>query len=289
MKLLVFGPTGAMGTALEEACRVARIDFTGIPHVDADVTDADRVADIIRGQRPNAVVNCVAMIGNGPCEAAPARAFDVNANAAYYMAGACAELGAAFVQPSSHAVFDGTKDGPYTEDDLPRPVNIYAGSKLAAEQFALGLCAHAYVVRLPTLFGPRRNAGAGFADKMFGRLRAGQTVKVAADKIDSPTYTMDAAGRILEILAGGLPSGVYHVANDGAVSYHEFIRRLAELAGCRGQVVACRDADFPAPGRKPLRTAMRSVKLPPMRRWEDALADYVGRLENVPPGPGGRS
>ena len=162
---------------------------------------------------------------------------------------------------------------------MPNPTNVYGVSKLAGEIFAgNGLNEH-YIVRFPTLFGPRRNDSLGFVDKMMRIMEDGKNLTVAADKIDSPTYTIDAAKQVLDLIKEKKPFGVYHVVNKGNPSYHELISELGNMMGYCGEVALGKDSDFPALAQKPLKTAMSSMKLPSMRGWKEALKDYVTQKE----------
>ena len=275
MKVLLFGSQGAVGTALETVCQRRGIECVSLRRADADVTVASAVIESVHTHRPDIVVNGAAIIGIKVCEDDPLNAFVLNALAAHTMAQVCEAANIVFIQPSSHAVFSGEKLGYYTEDDPVSPLNTYAITKHAAEQFALFGCRRSYVVRFPTLFGPRRNAALGFADKMLDRLVRGETVRVPTDKIDSPTYSLDAASALLDLVIARRPFGVYHIANAGAVSYFDFVRRMAELVHVRGEVHPALDREFDSGGRKPLRTAMLSVKLDPMRPWDMALTEHL--------------
>lgn len=275
MKILLFGSSGMVGTAVEVVCDEAGVYCVGLNHADIEITDTVAVESAIDSYRPDVVVNSVAIVGIPPCEDDPDLAFRVNTTAVAHMADVCGRHNIHLVQFSSHAVFDGRKEEPYTEDDPATVMNIYAGSKYLAECFAMNLCHRHYVIRLPTLFGPRRNQKLGFVDKMITRIRAGQKLRVADDRIDTPTYTLDVARRIVTMLQEGVPSGLYHLANAGPVSYYDFIRTLVEYLGAEVDLVRAKDADFPSSGYKPLRTALMSQKIAPMRPWEDALREYV--------------
>jgi dTDP-4-dehydrorhamnose reductase len=282
VKILLFGATGCFGTAFTRSCTEAGHDFVGLSHDDVEATDADAVGTAIRDFRPDAVVNAVAIVGINPCEEDPARAYAVNTTAANSMMKAAKEIGAAFVQTSTHAVFDGRKIDPYVESDRPNAPNVYGVSKLAAEILAEGWCEPWYVARFPTMYGPRRNRSPGFVDKVLNWLANGQELRIADDKIDSPTFALDAARRVLELVTERADSGVYHVANDGQVSYHEFISRLAERLGYRDSTIhAVKDAEFAAPAPKPLHTALASEKLPALRSWEDAMDAFLAELASA--------
>lgn len=275
MKILLIGSSGTVGTAVEKVCKRKGIDCVGLTHDDVEITNFDAVKAAIEKNKPDAVINAVAIVGINQCELEPQRAFDVNAIAVSNIARICEQHGMTLVQPSTHAVFDGTKNDPYTEDDLPNPASVYSTSKYVAEFFAKNLCARHYIPRFPTLFGARRNQSQGFVEKMLDRIMAGQELRVADDKIDTPTYTSDVAETIISLLEGEKPYGIYHVANSGVVSYYDFIATLIEIMKADVKLTRAKDKDFPALAYKPLNTALKSIKLAPLRSWEDALSEYI--------------
>ena len=275
MKLLVMGASGVMGTALQHACSATGTAYLELHHADIDVTDQAAVIDAVARFAPTAVINAVALIGYDICEKDPTEAFRINSLPASFMARACEERGVTFVQLSSHAVFDGNLDEPYTENHSPNPVNGYAATKYLGELYCRNLCSRHYVMRLPTLFGPRRNKRPGFVDKVLERIYKGESLRIADDKIDSPTYSFDAAHALIEILENALPYGTYHLSNAGSISYFDFVAHIVRALGSDVQVSRAKDSDFPCLGLKPLKTAMGSVKLPPLRGWQEALHDYL--------------
>ena len=277
MKILLFGATGLFGTEFEDICAEQNVDFVGLSHSDVDVTDHQAVEDLIRKHAPDVVINAVAIVGIDPCEDNPGPAYAINAAAPAAMARYCGENNITFVQTSTHAVFDGEKTTPYTEDDTPNPISVYSLSKFAGECFARELCDKHYVVRLTTMFGRRRNAAPGFVDKMVERFQNGVDIRVAEDKYDSPSYARDSATALLNLLTSGQPWGTYHIANKGNVNYYEFILELKSLLSAENDVQAAKDSDFPGKGHKPLRTAIASNKLQPVSGWQDALKRYVDR------------
>ena len=275
MKILLFGSSGMVGSATEVACQEKNVEFVGLDHGDIDITDNGAVETAIERAQPDVVVNSVAIVGIDQCEDDPELAFQVNATAVARMAQACDRREVHFVQFSTHAVFDGQKFDAYTEDDPATIMSIYAGSKFLAESFAMNLCRRHYVLRLPTMFGPRRNHRPGFVDKMLERIQNGQDLRVADDRIDSLTYALDVGRRLISMLQEGVPSGLYHIANSEPTSYYDFICTLVDYLGASVKISRAKDADFPAAGFKPLRTGLISRKLPPERSWKESLKEYV--------------
>lgn len=275
MRILLIGSSGQMGTAIEKVCNRKRIDFLGLAHEDLEITNFEAVKEAVEKHKPDTVINVAALLAINECELEPQRAFDVNAIAVSNLAKICEEKGITLVQPGTHAVFDGKKESPYTEDDLPDPTSIYSVSKYVGECFARNICTRYYIPRFSTLFGPRRSGSKGFVEKMSERIKKGEEVRVADDKIDSPTYSMDAAETVISLLEKKKPFGIYHVANSGMVSYYDFVAKLIEILKVDVNLVRAKDKDFESLGYKPLKTALKSIKLVPLRSWEDALSEYI--------------
>jgi dTDP-4-dehydrorhamnose reductase len=112
-------------------------------------------------------------------------------------------------------------------------------------------------------------------DKVLERIGKGEPLRIASDKIDSPTYSLDAASALVSMLKESLPFGLYHLANHGSVSYFDFVATILKMTGSDASLTAVKDSDFPFSGKKPLKTSVTSEKLQPLRRWEDALKSYL--------------
>lgn len=279
MRLLILGSQGQFGTSLEAACADRGISCFAATRADADITDAHAVRAIIEANDIEAVVNATTFGGIAECEAAPDCAFDVNATATLRLSELCAELDIPIVQTSTHLVFRGDRAEPYTESDLPLPNSAYSVSKLAGEHFAATRCPKHYVLRFPTLFGVRRNKAAGFVEKMIELLRKDAPLRIADDRLDCPTWAYDAGNALLDLLLNDAEYGLYHTANAGSVSYFEFVRTLGTLVGSESEISPAKDSDFPSTPPKPVKVAIRSERMAPLRSWESALAAYIGSLK----------
>ena len=275
MKILILGITGTFGTALERVCIEKNIEYIGLSHSDIEITNPDELQSSIKKHKPDVIVNSVAILGIEKCEKCPQEAFNVNSIAVSYLAKICQEEDIILVQPSTNTVFDGTMNGVYTEDDIPNPTNIYSNSKYAAECFAKNLCDKHYVVRFPMLFGNRKNEGLGFVDKVLKWIKEGKTLRIADDKIDSPTYTIDAAKLVLSLLENNKPYGIYHIANKGIVNYYDFVMEIIRILDIDAEILPAKDEDFPSVTYKPLVNPIKSIKLKPIRSWEEALKEYL--------------
>jgi dTDP-4-dehydrorhamnose reductase len=223
------------------------------------------------------VVNCAAFHNLDACEREPARAWEVNVEAVRGLA----RRGVRLVHISTNYVFDGRRDEPYGEEDLPAPRSVYALSKLAGEHAALGYGERSLVVRTAGLYGRHGSAskGGNFVQRMLARAREGGALRVVADQRLQPTFTQDLAVAIVEAIRSGA-QGVVHLTASGSCSWYEFTRAIMAEAGVEASieptatVVAADGIDRPLNGVL-ARPRADALGLEPLRPWQEALRDYI--------------
>lgn len=274
-KILLFGSTGVVGTAFQKVCGERGIEYYALGHQDIEVTDRDQVLESINRYRPRVIINCVAVPSIEPCEKDPETAINLHCNFVMDLARECEIRNVVLVQPSSHAVFDGAKRAPYLESDQPKATSVYAATKLLTERIAATYCSKCYIPRFSTLYGPRKNSNLGFVDRVILWIREGRELRIADDKMDSPTYSIDAAWAIINLMEDDLSWGVYHIANEGYVSYYQFVCQIKKKLNVKNEIHGVKDKEFSGAVYKPLRTALASEKVKALRNWKDALADYL--------------
>ena len=288
MRVLVFGGWGQLGSDLAAVAH-GRHEVVRPRHGAVDVVQMNDVAAIVEEVRPAAVVNAAAFHKLELCESDPERSYSTNEGGARNVARAAAALGARSVYISTDYVFDGEKGEPYTEDDSVSPLSVYGESKAAGERAVLESAPEAAVVRTSGLFGHAGSSGKGgnFVETMLAKGIRREAISVVDDQISSPTATRDLADRLLLLLEEDVPGGVYHVTNAGRCSWYELAREALRLAGVGADLTPVR-TDPNAEVRRPSFSAMIDTKqmalgLPPLRRWQDALAWYLAER-----GPGRR-
>ncbi len=280
MKVVVIGGTGQLGSALVEAMVGAGLACVGLGHEELEVTDSQRVVEVLGVLEPAAVVNTAAFHKVDACEDDPRRAFEVNALGALNVARACRQVGARCVYVSTDYVFDGSKLEPYTEEDRPNPINVYGASKLAGEHLVLQTCPDGLVVRVASLFGGRgaRGKGTNFVLTVLDRAQRGEPLRVVDDVRMSPTYTRDAARAIVGLVQGGA-TGVFHVVNQGSCTWYELARTVVCISGLDVPVDPVPQAVYPSKARRPSNSALSTAKLAgtglALRPWQEAVAEYV--------------
>lgn len=279
-KILILGASGMFGTAMERVCRDNLIDVIGMSSKDVDVSDKEQLERKIEECSPETIINSAVYMGIPACEENPKRAFEVNAVAALELARICRKKNILLVQTSTNAIFDGTKGGLYVETDVPNPKNIYGLSKYAGEICVQTALPESYVVRFPKLFGPRRNKSYGFTDKIIDKMKAGEDLEITGERMDPFTYTVHAARKLISLLENHEPFGIYHIANQGSVSYYDFVRAFAEKVGYSKKITQRGEKNSGQQILNPLRNELGSIKIKNMPSWEDALDDYI-RTERI--------
>ena len=275
MKILLIGASGCFGNEFSKVCKRDKIKLISYPSKKLDITKFKDLNSKIKKIKPSIVINSSAIVGINQCETNFNKAFEINTIGALNLAKICKSNNLILVQTSTHAVFDGTKNSSYSEKDIPKPNNVYSGSKYLSEVFVKSICKKYYIVRFPTLFGERKNNLLGFVDKVIISLENNKDLKIADDKIDSPTYAKDAAISLLQILLKKKAYGVYHLANEGKISYFEFVKYIKNSLSSKSKIKPVKDKYFKSDGFKPLKTSLKSLRKTKMRNWKKAINEYL--------------
>jgi len=261
-------------------------DEEAIPlsHVDLDITDEEAVTLVVNMNRPDVVINCAAWTDTAGCEKDPERARRANGEGPGFIASACAEVGATLVHISSNEVFDGDKGIAYLELDPVNPVNEYGRSKLLGEHTVAANLAEHQIVRTSWLYGPGR---VSFPEKILERAKADGSLKVVTDEIATPTWTIDLAGAIGQLIKHK-EYGIFHLANDGSCSRHEWAHAIVEECGLDVPVDETEQGALDMPFRKPVDSTLANTRAAElgirMRPWREALADHLRETGAVPQG-----
>lgn len=280
---LVAGAGGMLGTALCDALARRGEKCLAPPRTDFDITDAATVDDVLRrfadGLGPHTrgvVLNAAAYTDVEAAEDDAEEAYRVNATGAAILAAAARGAGLDFVHVSTDFVFDGTRDGPYREDDPPNPLSVYGASKLAGERAVVAAYPEALIVRTAWLFG---EGGTNFPRKVLAAARQRGELSVVDDEVGSPTYAADLAEAMLDLVASCAPPGVYHLAGTGAATRYELAVETLRLAGVEVAVTRSRSADYPSRVARPLNSVLDCSKAQCrgacVDDWRDGLRRFL--------------
>jgi dTDP-4-dehydrorhamnose reductase len=238
--LLITGATGTLGRAFARICDLRGLDHCLTSRAQLEIAETASVAAALERIRPWAVINTAGYVRVADAEREPERCFRENARGAANLALACARLGIPLVTFSSDLVFDGRLGRAYVESDAPRPTCVYGASKLEAEQLVSAACPAALILRTSAFFGPWDPHN--FVYHTLRALAAGEEWRAAADCKITPTYVPDLVNASLDLLIDG-ETGIWHLANRGAVSWGELARLVAERGGFHPERVILHGTD----------------------------------------------
>lgn len=280
MKILIIGADGQLGSDL---CKVIpEEERVSLTIKDINITDRDKTRAVIKKHRPNVVINTAGYHEVDLCEDEAEKAFAVNAIGAKNLAEACRESDAALAHISTDYVFDGGKNAPYIESDCPNPSSVYGISKLAGELHVKYLLKKYFIVRSSGLYGTAGCLGKGggnFVENMLKLAAAQPALKVVNDEVVSPTYSLDLAGKLNELVRTE-NYGVYHIVNHGECSWYEFSVKIFELLGRKTIIHPVDSSQYKAKARRPKysvlqNAALGELGLDDLRPWQEALKAYL--------------
>lgn len=283
MKYLVTGVTGQLGYDIVKELARRGLTFIAPTREDMPLEDDGQIEATLRAAAPDVVIHCAAYTAVDKAEDEPDKAWRINAEATVTIARVCREIGAVLVYISTDYVFPGKGDAPYRVDDPKGPKNVYGATKLAGEMAVRAGLDNHFIVRVSWVFGVNGN---NFIKTMLRLGKDHRQVNVVADQIGSPTYTADAAPRIID-LASTDQYGIYHLTNEGECSWAELAGEVFRLRGLPAAVKPISTEDYPAKARRPLnsrldREKLASAGISPMPEWPDAVRRYLKELAAKP-------
>ena len=278
MKVMVTGASGLVGRAVVSHCSSQGERVIALDHGGLDIADESKVDAAFDRERPDVIINCGAWTDVDGCELDPERARNINARGPELLALACRRAGASLITISTDYVFDGEKDGFYTQRDQPNPQSVYAVSKLDGERRAQMAWARTIIVRSGYIFGA---GGKNFLSSILERARRGERLLAINDMFGTPTYAPDLARQLHRLAQLDLP-GTYHVVNAGdGCTFEGFARSALAIANLDFgllESVSLNTLHRPAP--RPRNSRLRcllseAIGLDPLPSWKDGLRDFA--------------
>ncbi|CAA9506976.1 MAG: GH1 [uncultured Sphingomonadaceae bacterium] len=264
-KLLITGATGTLGQAFARICEERGLANCLTTREEIEITDEESIRAAIEYHKPWAIINTAGFVRVADAEQEHEACLKWNTEGPEKLARICAEAGIPLVTFSSDLVFDGKLGRPYEETDTPRPANFYGLSKAIAEEQVLSLADQALVIRTSAFFGPWDKYN--FARNTLDALARGEPVRAGRNTAVSPTYVPDLCHATLDLLVDG-ETGIWHLANQGKLSWYEFATQVAEGAGYDSSLV------LPVEDAR-ANTALTSARGIMLRPVDEAINDYL--------------
>jgi len=278
MRILITGANGMVARAAANYCRGIGDRVSALTRMELDISDAASIQRALAEASPEALINCAAYTEVDGAEAEPESSYAANSAGVENLARAAAVRGCTFVTISTDYVFDGTKDGFYTPEDVPRPQGVYAASKYEGEIRAAAANPASVIVRTGWIYGP---GGRNFLSVMHRLLGEGKKIKAIRDSYGTPTYAVDLAVRLRELAGLKLP-GIFHATNAGpGTSYLGFAEAVCEIGGFDPNLIEpVSNAGLERPAPRPVNSRLACTRsgaagLAPLPDWRSALRRFL--------------
>jgi len=293
-RILIVGAAGQVGLELQRSFRGVG-EITAADRETLDLAQPDEIRALVRRVQPEILLNAAAYTAVDRAEVEPELAMAINAQAPRVLAEEAARLGALLVHYSTDYVFDGEKQGPWTEEDRPDPLNVYGRSKLAGERAMEEVGGRYLIFRTSWVYGAH---GANFLLTMLRLAQTRERIAVVDDQHGSPTTAIELANATCAIVKGAMEgkfgaeenwAGLYQMTCSGETTWCGFARAIFERAGMLlgGKapiVIPIASAEYSTPARRPRNSVLSNAKLNKvfgvqLAPWEAALDAVVRELE----------
>jgi dTDP-4-dehydrorhamnose reductase len=278
-RILILGHTGKIGSSLMNI--LSKYNPIGKNSSDFDAIDFKQVKKILIKEKPNIVINCIAKMGFN--EKKPIEMYMINSLFPRLLAQLSNKMNFILIHFSTDAVLEDSKEY-ITESIKPKPKNMYSITKYNGDLFIENISKKYYIIRIPLVFGINKKnmlEHARFVENIVYRIKNGEkTIKVAYNTLYSPSYSMDIAKKVKEIIEKNYPYGLYHIANEGKVSLYEFSQELFNSLYPDIRIIPVNMSEITTQERN-LFTPITSEKLEIMRNWREALKDYIKEYEKI--------
>lgn len=286
--ILVTGADGQLGREMQIASRGSRnrFIFTDIAgeHERLDITDPQAIADIVRENHVNVIVNCAAYTNVDKAETDPETANLLNNIAAGNLADAMKAVNGTLIHISTDYVFQGDRNIPWREDWPTEPLGVYGKTKLAGEKSIEATGCASIIIRTAWLYSP---FGKNFVKTMRDLTSSRESLKVVFDQVGTPTYAGDLAETICSIIETGQldKTGIYHFSNEGVCSWFDFAKAICEMSGNTCDIQPCHSDEFPSPVARPHFSVLDKTKIKQtfgirIPYWTDSLKRCIEEIEN---------
>lgn len=279
MKILVTGFSGQLGYDVVHEGLKHKYEMIGVDSKQLDITNKKAVYSYIQKLKPDCIIHCAAYTAVDQAEEAKEACYDVNVNGTKYLTEAAKALEAKFVYISTDYVFDGQGDTPFSETDQVNPINYYGETKLQGEQQVQTLLNKYFIIRISWVFGLNGN---NFINTMLRLAETRNELNVVGDQYGSPTYTVDMAKLIIEMITTDA-YGLYHASNEGFCNWAIFAKEIFRQANKEVNVKPITTEEYPTQAHRPKNSRMSKQKLldngfEALPEWQDAVNRYINAL-----------
>lgn len=283
MRVLITGANGQLGNEMRRLGAVSPNEYLFTDVAELDITDKAAIAEFVKSNNVEIIVNCAAYTNVDKAEDDEATAELINATAVRNLAEAVKAVDGTLFHVSTDYVFGSEGNTPRTEDMPTNPLGVYGKTKLHGEQAIAEVGAKAIIIRTAWLYS---EFGNNFLKTMLRLTAEKESLNVVFDQVGSPTYAGDLALAIFSIIEGGVYAGnegVYHFSNEGVCSWYDFATEIAAAAGHECVVLPCHSNEFPSKVTRPPFSVLDKTKIKTtfgieIPHWRDSMLYCLQRL-----------
>ena len=272
--VLVTGATGQLGSDIVKELMKRNIHVIGIGSADLDITDDEAVFNFFNSYKFSCVIHSAAYTKVDAAEDEKELNYEINVHGTENIVSQCYKYSIPMMYFSTDYVFGGEGDKPFKEDDVANPLCEYANAKYQGENAVKKLKEY-YIIRISWIFGKNGN---NFVKTMLKLAETKKSLNIVNDQIGSPTYTVDLAKEVVDVMESK-KYGVYHITNEGYVSWADFAREIFRLKNIDMEVKNVTTEEYNAKAKRPKNSRLDKTKLyasgfAKMPTWQDALKRY---------------
>jgi dTDP-4-dehydrorhamnose reductase len=281
--IVVFGASGQLGHCLKKVAEEkGTADIHFLPEDEANILNIEAIKAVFEKYKPTYAINCAAYTAVDKAEDDVDLARSINKTGAENLANACKAAGTVLVHVSTDFVFEGNSVNPLVEDDIAEPISVYGVTKLEGEQDITRILDEHFILRTSWLYS---EFGNNFVKTMLKLGAERDLLKIIADQVGTPTYGIDLAVSILDIIASGKTTyGIYHYSNEGVASWYDFTKAIFDISKTSTKVLPIRTSEYPTRATRPAYSVMDKSKIKrtfdiEIPYWRDSLAVCIQRLK----------
>jgi dTDP-4-dehydrorhamnose reductase len=280
---LVFGGSGQLGSCLTSVANAKNISGIVFPPEDqANVLNIEALDKLFAEYKPAYAVNCAAYTAVDKAEDDIDLARKINKDGAENLAKLCEKYGATLIHVSTDFVFAGSGNLPLSEDEVAEPINVYGLTKLEGEVAVAEQTKRYYTLRTSWLYSEYGN---NFVKTMMRLGTEKDELKIIADQIGTPTYAIDLADCILNIIQNDEQKyGIYHYSNEGVTSWYDFAQAIFDIAGISVKAYPVRTSEYVTRAIRPAFSVMDKAKIKKelgieIPYWRESLVKCIEKLK----------
>ena len=277
--ILITGANGQLGYDFQRIFKERNLNFIATDYKELDITDIEAVREFVKDKNINLIINCAAYNNVDKAEEEIEMCYKLNAYVPRDLALVAKEIEADYITYSTDFVFDGSKNTPYTEEDIPAPLSVYSQAKVEGEKLVLEAYDRSFVIRTSWVFGIANN---NFNRQVINWSKSRNVLRIVDNQVSAPTYSYDLALYSLKLLETK-KYGLYHLSNSGVASKYNQAKYVLDSIGWKGTINRAKSSDFILPAKRAEYSKLDGSKLEAVigekiPTWESGIDRFLNEM-----------